>query len=86
MFGGNLDKAREYFEKAIGYGQGKFFAAPYYYARYYSVRAQDKKLFLKLLKQVLDGIPDDLPDACLMNTVMKSRARTLITKTDELFF
>ncbi|MFC1823730.1 TRAP transporter TatT component family protein [Thermodesulfobacteriota bacterium] len=86
MFGGNLEKAQDYFEKALQQSQGKFFAASYYYARYYGVRAQDKKLFLKLLQQVIEGTPADLPDSCLMNTVMRSKAQKFIENTDEFFF
>ncbi len=86
MLGGNPIRAKEYFEKAISLTNGKFLLAEYHFARYYAVRAQDKTLFNKLIRQIDMTRPEDLKEACLINTVMKQKAKRLMNMSDELFF
>ena len=86
MFGGKYNKAKSYFETALKMSDGKFFFAQYYFARYYAVRVQDKKLFFKLIQDIIDGNPSELKDVCLINTVMQHRANELKKITDEFFF
>ena len=85
LLGGNPEKARTHFQEALKWGQRKFFLAQYYFARYYAVRVQDKGLFLKLLREILDGSPQELKEACLINTIIQREAAKLIRETDELF-
>ncbi|MBW1828930.1 MAG: hypothetical protein JRI74_05870 [Deltaproteobacteria bacterium] len=84
--GGDEQQAKRYFEKALQVSDGKFFLAHYYFARYYAVRVQDKKLFLKLIDAVEHASPDELKDACLVNAVMKEKCERLMEISDELFF
>jgi hypothetical protein len=63
----------------------KFFLAHYCFAKYYAVRVQDKQLFLKLIKEVDSTSPDELNEACLINTVMKEKTRRLKYVMEELF-
>jgi len=86
MFGGKSNKAKSYFERALEVSDGKFFFAQYYFARYYAVREQDKKLFFKLIQEIIDGNPSELKDVCLINTVMQHKAKELKKITDEFFF
>ena len=83
--GGDETRAREYFEKALQVGDGKFFLAHYYFARYYSVRVQDKKLFFKLIDLVDRTPPDELKEVCLINAVMKQKITRLRAISEELF-
>jgi hypothetical protein len=85
MFGGDMEQARQNFEKALELSGRKFFLAQYYFARYYAVRAQDKRLFLQLIQEIIDGNPRELKDVCLINVVMQQKARKLKERTDELF-
>ncbi|MBW2000305.1 MAG: hypothetical protein JRJ29_20400 [Deltaproteobacteria bacterium] len=86
MLGGNSKKAKEYFERAIFEGKGKFFLAHYYYARYYATRVQDRDLFSNLVGRILQGDPYALKDVCLINTVIQEKAMGLQEMADELFF
>jgi len=86
ILGGDSKKAKEYFERAISEAKGKFFLAHYYYARYYATRVQDKHLFFKLIRRILQGDPYSLKDVCLINTVIRKRAIGLQEMADELFF
>jgi len=85
MLGGNVQQAREQFEKALQLSEGKFFLVQYYFARYYAVRVQDRTLFLKLTGEIKEGNPHELKDVCLINTIMQHRAETLREKADEFF-
>jgi tetratricopeptide (TPR) repeat protein len=84
-FGGDEKQAKEFFEKALKTSDGKFLLAQYYFARYYAVRVQDKGLFTELINRILDASPDELKDACLVNSVMKEKSKRLLELSDELF-
>ena len=85
MLGGDVQQAREQFEKALQLSEGKFFLVQYYFARYYAVRVQDRNLFMKLTGEINESNPDELKDVCLINTIMQQRAKTLREKADEFF-
>jgi tetratricopeptide (TPR) repeat protein len=86
LAGGDAEKARMYFEKAIELSQGRFYFAQYHYAKYYAVRVQNKKLFLRLIQEVMGSQPDQLAAVCLINTVMKQKAKKLLAMSEDLFF
>jgi hypothetical protein len=86
LLGGDREKARGRFEQALEVSRRKFFPAQYYYARYYAVAAQDRRLFLSLLDEIIRGNPHELNEVCLINTVMQQKAAILERKVDELFF
>jgi len=83
--GGNLDLARKHFLKAIELGGGKFLMAKVYYARYYARKVFDKKLYIALLKEVLNTPADRVPELTLMNTVAQHRAAEMLQHVDEVF-
>jgi tetratricopeptide (TPR) repeat protein len=85
LAGGNALQARGYFEKAMQVTDGKFYLVQYYFARYYAVRIQDKQLFVRLLKDLTKRRPDELKEACLINAVMRQRAKTLLNVSGDLF-
>jgi len=70
----------------MGVSNGKFLLAQYYFARYYAVRVQDKKLFLKLVKEVESSPSDGVKEVCLINAVMKKKAKRLMEMSADLFF
>ena len=86
ILGGNAAKAKEFFTKAISASNGRFFLAQYYYAKYYAVRVQDKELFLGLIEEVEQAPLDQLKEACLINSAIKEKIRSLRGMADELFF
>jgi tetratricopeptide (TPR) repeat protein len=86
ILGGDAAKAKEFFTKALAASNGKFFLAQYYYAKYYAVRVQDKELFLNLIDEVEKAPADQLKEACLINSAIKEKMRSLKEMADELFF
>ena len=85
MAGGDLEKAREHFLKAIDLGHGEFLMAYVYYAKYYARQARDKDLFVSTLQKVLETPAHVPPDLTLVNTVAKKKAEELLSRVDEYF-
>jgi tetratricopeptide (TPR) repeat protein len=83
--GGNPDKAKDYFEKALTINRGKFLMTQLYYARAYAVSTLNQPLFESLLKQVEDASIDDVPEIRLANIIAKQKARKLLAHENELF-
>jgi len=83
--GGNLDRARDHFLKAIELGDGKFLMARIYYADYYAKKAFDRELFISILEKVLDTPADITPELTLLNTVAHTKAKEMLNQVDEYF-
>ena len=82
--GGNPDRAREYFERALELTQRKFFTVHFSYARTYAVQTQNRDLYVRLLREVVDG-GDPEPAARLANRITRRRAIRWLGRTDQLF-
>ncbi len=78
LLGGDLNKAKDHFEKAIAAGGGRFLMAKVAYAQFYGIAAQDKALFESLLREVIAGDPAALPEERLANEVAQLRAKALL--------
>jgi len=85
LAGGDARQAKVYFEKAMEVSKGKFYFVHYYFARYYAVRIQDRRLFRKLAQEAVQGHPSELKDACLINSVMQQKAKKLLDMAEDLF-
>jgi len=85
MLGGEPEKARALFEKAIAGNHGQFLLAKLYFARYYAVRVQDRALFERLLDEIEQAAPDRLEEVCLLNAAAQRQARELRAQLDDLF-
>ena len=83
MAGGDLEKARGHFLKAIDLGHGEFLMAYVYLARYYARQTQNKELFVSTLQKVLNTSAQIPPELTLVNTVAKKRAQELLGRVDE---
>ena len=83
--GGDLDRARDHFLKAIELGDGKFLMARVYYADYYAKKAFDRELFISILEKVLEIPADITPELTLLNTVAHTKAKELLDQVDEYF-
>jgi len=86
LLGGDPSRARAHFDAAMAGTDGAFLLVPYYYARYYAVSAQDRQLFVKLLKGIVQSPHDRLKDVCLINAVMKQKAARLLDRSEDFFF
>ena len=86
FLGGDQEHARHYFETAMNLHAGGFLLVPYYYARDYAVRVQDKALFGRLMDHIEHTPVHGLEGACLINGIVKEKAARLKALRDELFF
>jgi hypothetical protein len=82
--GGNPDRARELFERALELTERKFYTVQLSYARTYAVQTQNRDLFIHLLREVVDG-GDPEPTARLANRIARRRAIRWLNRTDQLF-
>ncbi len=85
MFGGDTTAAREHFEKAIQFADGKFLMGYFYYAQSYAVMTQNKELFESLLNKVIDAPANLLPDENLANEIAKQKAKELLKHESDYF-
>ena len=85
MLGGNLEKSKAHFEKALQLTDRKFLITHVLYAQYYAVQKQDQILFQKLLKEVLDAPDDIFPEQGMVTQLAKQKARRLSARQGALF-
>lgn len=85
MFGGDPERAKRHFDKAMELSGGKFLMVQCMFAKTYAVQVQDKELFEKLLKEVIGKPADILPSQRLANEVAKAHAKRLLERTEDLF-
>lgn len=84
ILGGDPEKAKLNFDKAMRDGGEGFLLNAYMAARMYAVAAQDEDYFVKVLNGILSAdLKDD--EARLANEVARVKARKLLEKKDELF-
>ncbi|MCP5463507.1 MAG: hypothetical protein H7A33_00615 [Deltaproteobacteria bacterium] len=85
IFGGDQQKSKEHFEKAIAAYERKFLLGIVYYAQIYAVQYADPGLFDSLLNEVLSADPSALPEARLGNELAQKRARWLLDHRAQFF-
>jgi hypothetical protein len=81
--GGDLDRARGYFERALEATDRKFFAVQFSYARTFAVARLDRNLYIRLLREIVDG-GDPEPSARLANRMTRRRAIRWLRRTDQM--
>lgn len=84
MLGGNYDKSKYYFDMALKGQGGKFKINKFLYASFYARQTLNRKLFEKLLNEIITE-PDLLSGESMLNNAAKQKARRLLEKTDEIF-
>lgn len=85
MFGGNTERGRDHFERALELTQERFLIIKVFFAETYAVQTLDDDLFRKLLNEVLETDVDILPEQKLVNTIAKRRAEALLEQKELLF-
>lgn len=73
--GGEPEKGKQYFERAIELTGGKFLLIQVMFARHYCVLVQNRELFHKLLVGVLQTDPAIFPEQRLANELAHLKAR-----------
>lgn len=82
--GGDLNKSREHFERAIREAPN-YFGNHRLFAEEYAVKAQDRALFERELNWVIEHQPNAEPSAIPENTIEQRKARMLLERAGELF-
>jgi tetratricopeptide (TPR) repeat protein len=82
--GGDMNKSREFFEKAKAMNP-EAFSTYVLYADTYAVKTQDRELFDSLLKYVIDTPSDVIPELVAEQDVEKAKAKAMMAKASELF-
>lgn len=85
IFGGDLEKSKFYFDRALKVSDGQFLMALVFYAQTYAVQSQDREFFKTLLEQVLIFPNEHFPEQRLSNEIAKKRAKKLLEGIDEHF-
>ena len=83
MAGGDLNRSREHFQRAVELGKGQFLMAYVYYADHYAKNAFDKTLYVSLLQKVLDAPVDAVDELTLSNSVAQRKAQQMLDTVDE---
>ena len=85
LFGGDAERSRQHFERALRINGGMFLMTYVYYARSCAVQLQNQGLFEGLLDTVDRASLDILPEFRLANAVAKQKAHTLRAQESDLF-
>jgi tetratricopeptide (TPR) repeat protein len=84
LFGGDLEKARSYYDQALVQCNRRNHLILLSYAKVYAVAKQDRALFLKLLREIMDA-PDLGPDIRMSNKIARHRAKRYLKHVDDWF-
>jgi hypothetical protein len=82
--GGDWQKGREYFERALSLSGRRNHLHHVNYARIYAVNAGDRALFVSLMREVIEA-GDQGDDVRLSNKVARRRAERYLAHVDDLF-
>jgi tetratricopeptide (TPR) repeat protein len=85
IMGDTSQKAKQHFDKAFDISGGKFLFMHYLYARFYAYQIQDKDLFEKTLRTIMDTPSGKYPDMTFANEVAKRKAKVLLDDIDTYF-
>ncbi len=83
--GGNPEKARGHFERALEISRNRALMVHVLMAKYYARQTFDKEMYVALLNEVLQRPVDGEETLVLQNTAAKAHARKLLEETDEFF-
>ncbi len=84
IVGGDLEKSRQYFERAMEIAPD-YFATRVLMAEIYAPKVHDRDLFVSLLTSVIEGDPYKLPDVVAEQKVEQAKARNLLASVDQYF-
>jgi len=82
--GGDMNKSKEHFDKALALDD-TYFGTKVLYAEYYGIKAEEEELFDKLLNEVVGGDPNIIPELSVEQALEQKKAKALLAKRDEIF-
>jgi hypothetical protein len=84
LFGGSLDKAKSYYDRALEISKRRNHLILLSYAKSYAVAKQDRGLFTQLLNEIL-AAPDQGDELRMNNKVARHRAERYLKRVDDWF-
>lgn len=84
LFGGSLEKAKSYYERALEISKRRNHLVLLSYAKSYAVAKQDRALFTQLLHEIL-AAPDQGDELRMNNKVARHRAERYLKRVDDWF-
>ena len=84
-WGGDLERAREYYERALAAGPDRLPSVWVTWAESGSIASGNREEFQTLLHQALDFDLDSEPGSRLVNQIARERAAWLLDTIDEYF-
>jgi tetratricopeptide (TPR) repeat protein len=82
--GGDMDKAKQHFDRALQIAP-EYQGARVLWAEFYATKAEDKTGYRRELQHVLDAKDDVLPDVVAETQLAKRQAKKLLEQIDEKF-
>ena len=82
--GGDTERGRALFERALAATERRFFAVQLECARTYALGTGNRALYVTLLREIIDG-GDPAPELRLANRIARRRAIRALRRVDELF-
>jgi hypothetical protein len=82
--GGDLNKSKEHFERALALDD-KFLGTKVLFAEFYATRAENRDLFTKLLTDVTNADPAVLPDVVPEQKMEQTKAKALLAQINDIF-
>ena len=84
LFGGSLEKAKAYYDRALEVCNRRNHLILLSYAKTYAVAKQDRQLFINLIYEILNS-PDQGSDIRMVNKVARHRAERYIKHLNDWF-
>ncbi len=85
MFGGQPEKSRDHFERALKIADRHFLLTHISYAETYARLTYNRELFENLLNEVLNDSHNEIQELNASNLLAKKRARRLLEQIDDYF-
>ncbi len=82
--GGDLDKSKTHFDKSLALAPN-YLGTKVLMAEYWTVKKQDRKLFEKLLKEVIAADANIVPDIAPIQKIEQRKAKALLKQAEDLF-
>lgn len=86
MIGGDPERSKEHFSKAIQLNEGKYLMGKFLMAKYHALPTQNRQLFENTLKEILSAPSDIFPEQALANQISKRNAALWLEHVDMLFY
>ncbi len=83
--GGQPERAKRHFDRAVELTEGKHLMTRVLYARTVGVQTGDRELFTKILEDVVATDPNIEPTLGLANRLAQRRAKRYLAQVDDLF-